>query len=356
MLDENPTRRKTLQIFGAVAFGGTMSLGATPVQGTNDGSRPVLASGRRIIRRIPMDDGFLRKVKFEVEETNPISVEVRDGEVTTNTESGSYNPAVKPGSTVDLGSDEMTIDEQAIEVQLSGQTDVDSALEGTGLEIARQDDPDVIKYKDTTILGTVEQHYAQEMRTRDAVLADDSVSPQAESNPLLAAECSKYTYNGDDPSDPDDLAERTAPINVAWDTGNDASDIQAEMQNVGWESPWPSGDKYIFEDESTVKAQDEHVKKNISPDVVPNQYHVRAYDLSGVDNLAVIGAGHRDPVDHNQGCEWVGIGCDVNWRVSETREEVSDDWTDVLTKWAGNANIDSASGNYDYIRGSVKGH
>ncbi|WP_242509307.1 hypothetical protein [Natrinema altunense] len=354
MSDGNPTRRRALQIFGTAAVGGTMSLGATPVQGTNGVSRPVLASGTRTIRRIPTDDGYIREVEFKIEETNPISVEVRDGVITTNTESGSSNPAVEPGSTVDLGSDEMTVDEQAIEVQFSEQTDVDSALKETGLDITRRDDPDVIEYEDTTILGTVEQHYAQEMRTRDALLTDDTVSTQAESNPLLAADCSKYTYNGDNPSDADDLAERTAPINVAWDTGTDASDIQAEMQNIGWESPWPSGDKYILEDESTVKAQDEHIKKNITPTVVPTQYHVRAYDLSGVDNLAVIGAGHRDPADHNQGCEWVGIGCDVNWKVSETREEVSDDWSNVLTKWAGNANVDSASGNYDYIRGDIR--
>ncbi|WP_245852907.1 hypothetical protein [Natrinema ejinorense] len=340
----NRSRRKALKMFGTVAMGGILSLGAIPVQGTKAVSRPVRARGMRTIRRIPQENGYIREVEFKIEETNPISVNSKDESIIMSTESGNYNPEVRPGNTVDFGKDELKIDkemfkdtEQAVKSQRSGK-----------------DEPDVIEYKDTAILGTVEQHYAQEMRMRDALLAADSISSQAESNPLLAADCSKYTYNGDNPSDRDDLAERTAPINLAWDNGKDASDIQDEMQDEGWGSPWPSSDKYIFEDEDTVKAQDEHIKRNIPPSSVPTQYHVRAYDLSGVDNLEIVGAGHRDPPDHNQGCEWVGIGCGVNWRVSETRGEVSDEWTDVKTKYAGNANMDSASGNYDYIEGDIK--
>ncbi|WP_197075936.1 hypothetical protein [Halostagnicola sp. A56] len=89
----NSSRRNALKLFGTVAMGGILSLGATPVQGTKAVSRPVRARGVRTIRRIPQADGYTREVKFKVEETDPISVDSKDESIMMSVESGSYNIA-----------------------------------------------------------------------------------------------------------------------------------------------------------------------------------------------------------------------------------------------------------------------
>lgn len=352
MTEKQTTRRGALKLLGTVAVGSSAIVGATSASDRDSVAKPVLARGTRIIRRVPTDDGYRREETFEIDSTEPLSVGVRDGEVTTATEQTGRNPAV--AGTVDLGKDEFEIDEQQVASQLAAQAADDVTVSAADIDVTPEDSPEKIEYEDTAVLGTVEQHYRQEMRTRDAVLSTNAIDTQAESNPLLAADCSKYTYNGDDPSDKDDLAERTGPINLAWDNGKDASTIESDMGDRGWGAPWPSSSKYIFEKPWSVKTQDTHIKKNMIPTYSPNQWHVRAYDLSYADDLEVIGAGHQDPVDHNQVCEIIGVTCDVDWKFEATREEASEEWNDVTTKWAGNGDADSSSGNYDYIEGDIK--
>jgi len=354
MVGNKTTRRGALKVIGAVAVGAGVSTGATSARNRREASKPVIANGTRIIRRVPTDDGYRREETFEVESTTPLSLGVKDESVTATTRQQGSNQAVESTESIDLGTDEFELDEQEIATRITTQRDSEISVNAADVDITPDRDPEVIEYEDTAILGTVKQHYDQEMRVRDELLSSDSVEATAASNPLLSSDCSKYTYNGDNPSDKDDLAERTAPINLAWDNGKDASEIKSDMAEWGWGAPWPSGSKYIFEKSYSVKKQDEHIQKNIFPYYAPNQWHVRAYDLSYADDMEVVGAGHKDPIDHNQTCEIIGVTCGVDWKFKETRRKASDKWNDVRSIWGANADADSSRGLYDYIEGDIE--
>lgn len=347
MVLSETSRRKVLQAFGTMAVGGGLSVGTASARKSNVSS-PVLAKGTRTIRQVPTDDGYIREEEFEINEAEPVSTTVKDGTVTLTTDSRERNPDLTSNTTVNLGRQVMEVDEREIKAKLSEKTDIGTSLKGTKLDIIQRDAPKIVTYKDTAILGTIKQHYDLEMRAREALVATKSTL--LESNPLLDSDCSIYTFKGDNPSNPDDLGERRGPINIAWDNGKDASEINSAMQEEGWGSLWPSGTRYIIVNDYTVRAQDKHIKKNIYPGHLPNQWHVRAYDLPGyVDDLEVIGSGHRDPIDHGKVCGPVP-DCDTDWGISDTRQEVSAEWTEVTTKYSG---TDSGSGNYDYIEGDI---
>ncbi|PSP81072.1 hypothetical protein BRC81_01390 [Halobacteriales archaeon QS_1_68_20] len=171
-------------------------------------------------------------------------------------------------------------------------------------------DPDragTVEFQDDGVFGTWEQHANAERDLREG----DLTQSHDYTGPL-------YCYKSED------LAERTAPINVGWRYYHDftASEVDSIMANHGWDGTLTSTDRYVLVFTGPysyeIKKQDAQAKK---PTGWTSQWHGRLYDLPDADDdgYDVIGQFHHDPWDHG----WL---TDPDWRFAEARQECSSDW------------------------------
>lgn len=190
------------------------------------------------------------------------------------------------------------------------------------------------KYRDSGVFGTWDQHANAERELRN----DVTIQSSSYTGPL-------YIYKSED------LAERAAPINVGWRYYHsfNASDVNDIMWDNGWDGTLTSTDRYVLvmtDTQCVVRKQAYHTKK---PTGWTTQWHGRLWNLPDYedDGYDVIGSYHHDPWDHG----WV---TNADWRFSESRQEVSDDWESwgyyANTQDVGNGDdFDSSAGKFDYI-------
>lgn len=199
-------------------------------------------------------------------------------------------------------------------------------------------DPDragTIKYQDSGVFGTWDQHAnaERELRQGDLTASHDYTGP-------------RYNYKSED------LAERSAPVNVGWRYYHDfsASEVDSIMANNGWDGSLISTDRYVLVFTGPysydIRKQAAHTKK---PTGWTTQWHGRLWNLPDYDDdgYDVIGSYHHDPWDHG----WL---TDADWRFAESRQECSDDWESwgyyAFTQDIGNgSDWDSSNGKFDAI-------
>ncbi|MFC4245409.1 twin-arginine translocation signal domain-containing protein [Natribaculum luteum] len=315
-------RRKFLKGIGAVTAGTFLAGNAAGSE--TQKRRPVIASGTRIAEIEQTSRGWEISRKFLIDTVEEEFRVSRQDRVTTTAEVENDLPEFD--REVDFGTE--TISTTNLDSETKSEID-DLLEEGTE------------RFKDTAVLGTFQQHYEYE---RDLI----EVTPMAE-GPLPDSSISLHVYNADDPSWEGDLTENTGPINLVWNNGDDADDIDDDWQYNGHSSIALSGTRYIATDTYSVKEQDEDIGWNIAPIQLPSQWHARVYTIDGNIDIDAVGQAHRDPPDHGH------LPGDTNWQFFDSRETFSDQWNDVSTLDADNGDeYDSSDGEYDYIEGEYE--
>lgn len=192
----------------------------------------------------------------------------------------------------------------------------------------------VVQYRDTGVFGTFDQHATAEKKLRGKQNDDSDVGTASHApnyyGPL-------YTYKSSD------IAERTAPVNVAWRRylGLSASDVRSKMINdADWGTIIPSGDRYVlYYDGSNYvnKKQDKHIKESTG---LTDQWHGRLYDIPSADeeDYGVICSAHHDPWDH-------GYLSDPDWQFSDSRQKFLDTWESIGYYYSDNQDVYNG---YDY--------
>lgn len=180
----------------------------------------------------------------------------------------------------------------------------------------RMDDPPeagtVQRHDDVAVVGRLDECDADERRWYDDAVERLPLVP----DPL-------YLYKGaglfDGCDAPEELVERTAPVNVAWGPRHgDSATIEGTMEPRGWGKEYPASDRFVVVD-GVCRVQDRHVAKDIGLGG-PAQWHLRTYDLPGDRSLSVAGGVHRDPIDH-------GLVSRPDWSFAAARAELTTDWT-----------------------------
>jgi hypothetical protein len=161
---------------------------------------------------------------------------------------------------------------------------------------------------DTAVLGHMSEFVARESG------ASGDVGTQTHDLP-------EYCYKNAD------AAERTGPINVAWEVNESASEIRSAMRdNVSWWdgecwcSDLPSFDRYAVIDGSETK-NDSGVAKSVGSHLTGSQWHARLWNMP---DGRVVAQAHYDVQDHGT------ILLDPDYRFEESRRTVADTWTDAL--------------------------
>lgn len=305
---QNNTRRKVLSGIGSTLLYGVGITKAASLQ--QDGDLPTRVGGKR--RFTVMEDDGGKEYRLDEE---------------------FY---LDDQSDVSLGTESVELDSQIVNETSAARlnreafrkTDISyESGTGTGFQF---------EYHDTAIIGTFEQHfehekYAREQETMDVV----HVTP-------------RFVYKSDDPSGRYDIAEMTGPINLGWAVGKDAGGVASNQPTSGSWAIELAGTRYII-NANGVTSQDKDVgeKRCMSHFCTgPQQYHVRLYDNNySEDDVSVIGQAHYDPMDH-------GHLTDPDWRFSDSRREISEDWTDVSTVTLSNGRFFSSSDGWmDHIQG-----
>lgn len=124
-----------------------------------------------------------------------------------------------------------------------------------------------------------------------------------------------------------EAAERTGPINVAWDVDMSAGEIRSAMRDdvswwggECWCADLPSFTRYAVVDGSAT-ANDSGVAKSVGSHLTGSQWHARLWNLP---DGRVVSQAHYDVQDHGT------ILLDPDYRFSESRQTVADTWTDSL--------------------------
>ncbi|WP_239524371.1 hypothetical protein [Halogeometricum borinquense] len=176
------------------------------------------------------------------------------------------------------------------------------------------------------VIGT-----AQEQRNAEREIwnkkTEGGVQPQH--IPSLDGNVPLYHYKKE--SDAEDMQNRGAPLNVAWET-EDSQSIKNHMENGNGGGRWlPASpitaiirqNRYVNLPDGGTKSNDTHVMR-----WVPNalcttkQYHIRLYDVP-FDDIKAVGQAHRDPCDHGK----IPL-LDANFKLDKAREAVVGFWGD----------------------------
>lgn len=180
----------------------------------------------------------------------------------------------------------------------------------------RMEDPPepgtVRRHEDVAVVGRLDECDADERRRYDAA---------ADRLPLVPKPLYLYKGTGlfDGCAAPEQLVERTAPVNVAFGPRlGDSATVEGTMEARGWGKEYPASDRYVVVD-GVCRVQDRHVAKDIGLGG-PAQWHLRTWDLPDDPSLSVTGGVHRDPVDH-------GLVGPTDWSFAAGRAELTNDWT-----------------------------
>lgn len=183
-------------------------------------------------------------------------------------------------------------------------------------------------YDDWGVFGTPADHAAAEGRIRARLGRDGGATGDG---PV-------YQYARGALPDGDVVAERKAPVNVAWDRSLTLSpgDVERTMTDAGWDSLVAlSGHRYLLVpaaggsgDGRRLRREDHHVKRQVAPWSTA-QYHARLWSLpDGASNDAaggrgVVGSAHFDPWLH-------GLAADAPaWRFDAARRAVATTWREA---------------------------
>ncbi len=211
--------------------------------------------------------------------------------------------------------------------------------------------------REQQVIGTVAEHRKAERLVHERMADGDSdVHPLH--IPTLDGNVPLYHYQNQ--SDAQNLQNRGAPLNVAWET-EDAQSIKTHMENGDGGGTWLPGhiilavwreSRWVNLPNGGTKSNDVHVMRWI-PNAIctTRQYHIRIYDVP-FDDVAAIGQAHRDPCDHG-----LTPGLSTNFRLDEARDAVADFWKDghsninYETTFVGNTSNDfsSHSGTWAYF-------
>lgn len=212
-----------------------------------------------------------------------------------------------------LGSKDIKLEEREIPAEAYEEifSKARKAARRNALALTEHENGFQVEYRDTAVLGSFRE-FAQK---------EKEIKQKASAQAGILIDFPTHTYKADDPDDQYDLGEATGPINVGWDTSDNASEV--EDKTDGW-SPWIylGGDRYVINDNpDDVKKQDADIGRSVGLTALPDQYHVRLYDVDS-ETAPVVGQAHRDPNDHNQ-----ITGVD-DWKFKEAREEIcgADPW------------------------------
>jgi len=268
----------TAGLFAAAVPAGTAAANESGGAGSpGESEGPITATGKRIHRFEPDGDEYVHHERFVSQDLRP-----RFGRATVE-----YDP-------------------------------ITVASERVPQDVRESRGASVIQYRDTGVFGTFEQHAAAEQQLKTELKAEREESgPEAASHsPYYFGPL--YTYRSGS------VAERTAPVNVAWRRylGLSASEVRSKMVNDGnWGNFIPSSDRYVlyYDGSSYVsKKQDRHVKKSTG---VTSQWHGRLYDVPSADDddYGVVCQAHHDPWDH-------GHITDPDWQFADSRREILDAW------------------------------
>jgi len=182
--------------------------------------------------------------------------------------------------------------------------------------LAGMEDPpspgDVRRHPDAAVVGRLAECRVDEAQRCEAAAEDLPLVPEV-----------LYVYRAaglfDGCEAPDELVERTAPINAAWGPRHgDSATVEGTMEARGWGKEYPASDRYVVVD-GVCRVQDRHVAKDIGLGG-PAQWHLRTWDLPDDPSLSVVGGVHRDPVDH-------GLAGPTDWSFAAARAELTNDWT-----------------------------
>ncbi|WP_255516667.1 hypothetical protein [Haloferax sp. KTX1] len=188
--------------------------------------------------------------------------------------------------------------------------------------------------KERNVIGTKEEQMNSEDKIHKAKGGGSHVLhvPDIEGNVPL------YHYAKE--SDAENMQNRGAPLNVAWET-EDSQSIKNHMENGDGGGRWLPGNiilaihresRYVNLPDGDTKSNDKHVMRFIpNPICTTRQYHVRLYDVP-FDDIAAIGQAHRDPCDHG-----LIPYLDTNFKIDQARQAVVDFWED------GHSSIDHES-------------
>lgn len=282
-------RRRFLRGAAAGLFAASVPAGTAAASDTEG---PITATGKRIHRFKPDGDRYVHRERF-------VSQDLRShfGQATVE-----YDP-------------------------------ITVAADRVPEQVRQSNGTSVVQYRDTGVFGTVDQHAAAEQQLRNKQKEQSGPSTASHSpnyyGPL-------YTYKTAD------IAERTAPVNVAWRRylGLSASEVRSRMINdADWGTIIPSGDRYIIYYDGSdyvTKKQDRHIKESTG---TTDQWHGRLYDIPYADEEAysVIAQAHHDPWDH-------GYLGDPNWRFSDSRKEFLDTWESIGYYYSENQDVYNGSG------------
>lgn len=184
-----------------------------------------------------------------------------------------------------------------------------------------------LEFDDVAVVGTWDEHVTAERHLREGANASGDIEAQSHTPSYWGP---FYAYKSSS------LAERSAPINVAWRRylGLDAGEVKTKMLNNGWGSIIPSSDRYaLLYDGSSWYAQKQvnHIRK---PTGFTDQWHCRTWNLSYSmdDDYRVAVQAHHDPWDHG----YLG-GSD--WQFSESRQTVLDTWDGISSYYTANTSI-----------------
>jgi hypothetical protein len=248
---------------------------------------PITATGKRIHRFVPDGDQYRHFERFVSQDLQP-----HFGQATIE-----YDPITVPSDRV---------------------PETVKKSNGTG----------VVNYRDTGVFGTFDQHANAEKKLRGKKKKANGPSTASHSpnyyGPL-------YTYKSAD------IAERTAPVNVAWRRylGLSASEVRSRMINdANWGTIIPSGDRYVlyYDGSSYVnKKQDRHIKESTG---TTDQWHGRLYDIPNADeeDFGVIAQAHHDPWDH-------GYLGDPDWRFADSRQKFLETWESIGYYYSENQDV-----------------
>lgn len=179
--------------------------------------------------------------------------------------------------------------------------------------------------RDQQVIGTVQEQRNAERRIHEN--SESDVHPLH--IPNIDGNVPLYHYGSE--SDAEDMQNRGAPINVAWET-EDSQSIKNHMENGNGGGTWlPASpitaivreNRFVNLPNGGTKSTDTHVMRWI-PNAIctTRQYHIRLYDVP-FDDIAAIGQAHRDPCDHGR-IPYL----DTNFKLDQSRGAVADFWKD----------------------------